>query len=96
MTEELDLYEHTKRPEWGLSMLVNLDNDRLTFGFVDGSQRTLTRESFHLMKRVVLAGEAAQEARKKLDVHAKARAKGLAKAKPKAKPKKAATAPATR
>jgi acyl transferase domain-containing protein len=94
VTEELDLYEHVKRPEWGLSMIVLLDNDRMTFGFVDGAQRTLKRESFHMMKRVVLVGDAAEEARRKLNVHAKAKAK--AKGPAKAKPKKAAAVKAAR
>ena len=93
MTEELDLYEHVKRPEWGLSMIVTLDTDRMTLGFIDGSQRTIKREHFHMMKRVVLSGDAAEDARRKLDAHARAKAKGLAKAKPKKKP---TALPATR
>lgn len=90
MTEELDLYEHVKRPEWGLSEIVIFHTDRMTFGFIDGVERTIKREHVHLMKRVVLTGEEADEARKKLHVHARKRARSLAKTKPRVKKKPAA------
>jgi hypothetical protein len=69
MTQEPILYQHVKRPEWGFSTIVDLQDDATTFLFDDGRHRKITVGHVHLMQRVVLEGEAAEEVYKKLAKH---------------------------
>lgn len=98
MSNELILYRHVKRPEWGLSTIVSLEDDRTTFIFVDGLQRTFKRMHVHFMELVTVFDAAAEEAQKKLAGYTKSTPSGTIvkvkakKAKPKAKPAAAAAA----
>jgi hypothetical protein len=66
MAHEDILYQHVKRPEWGFSTIINMEDDRTTFVFDDGARRTITIGHMHLMERVVLEDEAEEEVRQKL------------------------------
>ena len=55
------LYQHVKRPEWGMSTIISLQDDRTTFLFVDGMQRTFKRAHLHMMELVTVIDEASEE-----------------------------------
>jgi hypothetical protein len=69
MTQEHTLYQHVKRPEWGFSTIVDIQDDATTFLFDDGRHRKITSAHVHLMQHVVLEGEAAEEVHRKLAKH---------------------------
>jgi hypothetical protein len=46
------LYEHVKRPEWGLAILASEADDRQQFQFEDGQARTFKKGFAHFMKPV--------------------------------------------
>lgn len=102
MNNELVLYRHVKRPEWGLSTIVSLEDDRTTFLFVDGLQRTFKRMHVHFMELVTVFDETVDEAQRKLATFTRSTPTGTVlkakakkpKAKPKPKPVVAEAAPA--
>jgi hypothetical protein len=97
-SSEYRLYQHVKRPEWGFSTIVSLEDDRTTFLFVDGIQRTFKLAHVHMMELVTTLDDAAAEACRKLAAYATVTARGtVAKVKrPAAKKKpKVAAPPAT-
>jgi len=87
MNDGCDLYQHVKRPEWGLSTIIAIDEDRTTFCFVDGEKRTISRDHIHLMERVLLVDATTEAAQKKLATAAKVNTRA---AKPKSAAKKKA------
>jgi len=94
-SSEYRLYQHVKRPEWGFSTIVSLEDDRTTFLFVDGIQRTFKLAHVHMMELVTVLDEAAELACKKLAAYATITARGtVAKVKrPPAKKKPKVVAP---
>jgi hypothetical protein len=73
MTQEHTLYQHVKRPEWGYSTIVDIQDDATTFLFDDGTRRKITRAHVHLMQHVVLQGEEGEEVQRKLAKHTQVR-----------------------
>ena len=69
MIPEHTIYQHVKRPEWGFSTIVDLQDDATTFLFDDGKRRKITIGHVHLMQRVVLQGDAGEELQRKLAKH---------------------------
>ena len=65
-TDEASLYHHVKRPEWGLSTIVAMDEDRATYVFEDGTRRVIMRGHMHLMERVLTVDATTEEAQRKL------------------------------
>jgi hypothetical protein len=70
------LYQHVKRPEWGLSTIIGLQDDRTTFLFVDGTQRTFKRDHLHMMELVTAMDEATEEAYRKLATYTRSATTG--------------------
>lgn len=91
---ERDLYQHVKRPEWGLSVIVAMDDDRTTFFFVDGIERIIKRDHVHLMERVSLVDASTEEAQKKFANSARLGARSTGTKPRAAKKKRAPRAPA--
>jgi hypothetical protein len=50
--EPAPLYEHTKRPEWGLAILAWERNRRRAYQFQDGKLRLIKEGYYHLMQEV--------------------------------------------
>ena len=67
--DEIRLYQHAKRPDWGLAMVVDFSNDRRTFLFADGQRRTFLNEYAQLMLVAQPEEGAAEEARKYFAKH---------------------------
>jgi len=63
-TTDIDLYQHAKRPDWGLAIAVDELTDRKSFLFEDGEQRTFMNEYAHLMSEVQPTEELVEKARK--------------------------------
>ena len=70
------LYQHVKRPEWGMSTIISLQDDRTTFLFVDGMQRTFKRAHLHMMELVTVIDEASEEAYRKLSAYTRSTVTG--------------------
>jgi hypothetical protein len=66
-------YQHVKRPEWGVSTIVDTLDDRTVYLFDDGTRRTIGIGHLHLMQSVELSQEAAAEIQRKLDKHLRVR-----------------------
>jgi hypothetical protein len=64
--ENVFLYQHTKRFEWGYGAVTDSADDRTTFKFDDGVLRTIKRDHIHLMIRVELEEPQNTEIRKRL------------------------------
>lgn len=74
MTHTHILYQHVKRPEWGFSTVVEMQERSTTYLFVDGRQRTITIDHVHLMQRVELQDDAeAEEVHRKLAKYRRAK-----------------------
>jgi len=67
------LYQHVKRPEWGFSTVLATQDDSTTYLFDDGRQRTIKLDHVHMMQRVVLQEDAAEEVHRKLAKHRRAK-----------------------
>ena len=52
LSDQLPLYQHTKRPGWGLAILAWERNNRRAFQFEDGKLRLIKDGYYHLMKEV--------------------------------------------
>ena len=50
--EQVPLFQHTKRPQWGLAILAWERNGRRAFQFEDGKLRLIKDGYYHLMKEV--------------------------------------------
>ena len=86
------LYQHAKRPEWGLAVAIGHVADRRVFLFESGERRAIMNEYAHLMSEVEPAEEVAAEARKRFDKHV-ARATTPAGVRKKTRPRKASASP---
>ncbi len=60
------LYEHSRRQQWGLAILVSEGADRRRYQFQDGDLRTFKEGFYHLMTEVNVPREEAQEIVKSL------------------------------
>ena len=69
MIQDAPIYQHTKRPEWGYGAVVETRDDRTTFGFDDGSSRTILHNHIHMMSQVELEDPEASEVRKRIAKH---------------------------
>lgn len=81
------------RSEWGYGAVVGHGDDRTTFKFDDGVNRTIKREHMHLMVRVELDEPQATEVRKRIARSAKTASAAARKAAPKKKLGKPSDAP---
>lgn len=68
--EHFTLYQHEKRPEWGLAIAIDHLVDRKTYLFEGGERRTFMNEYVHFMSEVEPEEEAAAKARRYFDKHA--------------------------
>jgi hypothetical protein len=59
------------RSEWGYGAVIGQQDDRTTFKFDDGINRTIKRDHMHLMVRVELDEPQAAEVRKRIARSAK-------------------------
>lgn len=69
MTELADqpvLFEHTRRPEWGLAVLTNEDRTHRYFQFQDGEVRTIKEGYYHLIVATERSEEDIEKARVEL------------------------------
>lgn len=69
MTEPADqpvLFEHTRRPEWGLAVLTNEDRTHRYFQFQDGELRTFKDGYYHLIVPTERSAEEVERARSEL------------------------------
>jgi hypothetical protein len=71
-TIDIELFQHTKRPEWGLAICVEQCGDRSFFLFDTGEVRAIMNEFADLMSKVEPEEEAAAKARKYFAKHAAA------------------------
>jgi hypothetical protein len=83
------LYQHSKRPEWGYCAIVEIQEDRTTFKFDDGLDRTIRHDHIGLMMHVELDEAHANEIQQRIAKHLTPRAVRAA-SKPSAKKKAAA------
>ncbi len=60
-SEQVPLYQHTKRPGWGLAILAWERNNRRAFQFEDGKLRLIKDGYYHLMKEVDRPTDAAMD-----------------------------------
>jgi hypothetical protein len=91
LTQQVPLYQHTKRPEWGYCAIIEVLEDRTTYKFDDGSSRAISRNHVFMMEQVEPDEPEATEIRKRIAKHSPSRSLG-ADGKPKPKAKKKATA----
>lgn len=68
--DTISLYQHAKRPEWGLAIAVEYHLDRRTFLFRSGERRTIMNEYAHLISVVEPEEDAAADARQYFQKHA--------------------------
>ena len=61
MNQPAILYQHSKRPEWGYCTIVDTQEDRTTFKFDDGLDRTIRHDHIGLMMQVELDEAQANE-----------------------------------
>ena len=76
MTVDHAFYQHSKRPEWGYSAIVEILEDRTTFLFDDGVKRTIKSDHLHMMAHVTLEQGEADEVQRKLAFHARGKPLG--------------------
>jgi hypothetical protein len=69
-TDHLTLYQHVKRPDWGLAIAVAELDDRRTYLFDDGRLRTFMHEYVHLMSESEPPEDVAERARSYFAKHA--------------------------
>jgi hypothetical protein len=69
-TTDISLYQHAKRPEWGLAVPIDHLGDRRIFLFESGECRTIMNEYAHLMAEVEPEEDVAAQARKYFAKHA--------------------------
>lgn len=81
------------RSEWGYGAVIGQQDDRTTFKFDDGVNRTIKRDHMHLMVRVELDEPEAAEVRKRIARSAKTASAVARKAAPKRKLAKPSPAP---
>lgn len=62
-------YQHAKRPEWGVAVLIDALDDRRIFLFNDGVARTFVNDYALLMNLVELDEESAADANRFFDKH---------------------------
>jgi len=60
------LYQHSKRPEWGYCAIVEIQEDRTTFKFDDGLDRTIRHDHIGLMMQVELDEAQANEIQQRI------------------------------
>jgi hypothetical protein len=89
---EHSIYQHVKRPEWGMSEVLEMHEDRTTFLFDDGQQRTIKRDHVHMMQNVALDADAAAEVHKKIAKYAPTKPGGPPRTRKKRAPAKAGAA----
>lgn len=61
MSQPAILYQHSKRPEWGYCVIVETQEDRTTFKFDDGVDRTIRNDHIAMMQPVELDEAQANE-----------------------------------
>jgi hypothetical protein len=89
------LYQHALRTEWGYGAVMSTTEDRTTFKFDDGVTRTITRGHIHLMVQVELEEPENSEVRKRIARAAKSSAPSAERKRASKKKLKAAAAPET-
>ncbi len=73
MMEQVALFEHVKRPQWGLAVCLEEDGDKLAYLFQDGSVRKIHRRFDAMMQRTARIGDDVEAVRTSLLAEAKAR-----------------------
>jgi hypothetical protein len=81
------------RSEWGYGAVIGQQDDRTTFKFDDGINRTIKRDHMHLMVRAELDEPQATEVRKRIARSTKSANAAARKAAPKKKLVKPSPAP---
>jgi hypothetical protein len=92
LTQPAILYQHSKRPEWGYCTIVETHEDRTTFKFDDGLDRTIRHDHIQLMMEVELEEAHAEDIHQRIAKHLSPRARAAGKSKTKKPAKKAAAA----
>jgi hypothetical protein len=69
LTQYTVLYQHAKRPEWGYCAIVDTQEDRTTFKFDDGLDRTIRHDHLQMMQQVHLEEPQANEIQERIAKH---------------------------